>query len=103
VRDDAHGVEELAAEELQAHDPPGRVGREVLLQQQEVVRQPVLRIAQQRLELPVAFHQRDARACAVLLNSREKASAPFSTRTPRISSARMYESAYGTARALPRT
>src|SRR5439155_25523733 len=44
VRDHAHRIEQLAAEELHAHDALRRIGREVLLQHQEIVREPVLRL-----------------------------------------------------------
>ena len=68
VRNHAHGVQQLAAEELHAHDALGCVGVEVFLKQQQVVGKPVLRLFfQQSFELSKALHEHDARAAAALL------------------------------------
>ena len=49
MRLDAHGLEELAAEELEAHDPLLRIVRQVFLQEEEVVWQPYVRVAPEDL------------------------------------------------------
>jgi hypothetical protein len=68
VGDHAHRVEQLAAEELHAHDALGRVALDVFLQQEQVVGQPVLRFfIQQRFQVGETFDQHDARAAAALL------------------------------------
>ena len=65
---DPHRVEQLAAEEFQADDALVGVVRQVLLQQEQVVRQPDAGIAQEdRVDLRERFHHLDARAAAALI------------------------------------
>ena len=148
VRDDAHRVEQLAAEKLEAGDAALGIVREILLEQEQVVGQPDVRDRVQRSPRPAPAsrppecarrclpgpasaarasgspraYARSARgslnvidrgqsipsvrrsvACALLLNSSANTSAPLRTRAPSSSSERMYASASGTARVLPRT
>jgi hypothetical protein len=68
VRDHAHGVEQLAAEELHAHDARGRIGVQVFLQEQKIVGQPMFRpLLQQRFQVRAALDEHDARAASALL------------------------------------
>ena len=148
MRHDAHRVEQLAAEELEADDALVGIVRQIFLQQEQVVRQPDAGIAAKMASICVErVDHLDARAaaalvglqergpadlrsrrrasaatslnviergqsmpsvrssvaCALLLNSSANTSAPLSTRAPSSSSDRMYASASGTARVLPRT
>ena len=68
MRDHAHRVQELAAEKLHTHDAAGRIVGHVLLQEQQILRQPVPgMLRQKRLEVLEGFDQHDARAAAALL------------------------------------
>ena len=67
MRDDAHGIEEFAAEELHADDTFGGVDREVLLEEEQVVGEPnVGLIAEQTAGFIGTVEQVHARAAAAL-------------------------------------
>ena len=52
MRDDAHRIEQLAAEKLHAHDAPGGIALHILLQQKQIVRLPVPRVlGEKRLQV----------------------------------------------------
>jgi len=52
VRDDAHRVQQFAAEKLQPYDAPIGIVRQVLLKQEQIVGQPQRRIAgEERFDL----------------------------------------------------
>ena len=134
MRLDAHRVEQLAAEELEAHDALLGIVGQIFLQQEQVVGLPDRRVGgEDRLHVRERFDDVDARAaaalirlensrpsnldwrthaalptslnvidhgvsmpsvrssvaCALLLNSSAKTSAPLRTRAPRRSSVRM--------------
>ena len=68
MRDDAHGIEELAAEKLHADDSAGWVDLEILLQQEQVVGKPqVGTVIQQADQFRGGVQQEHARAAAALL------------------------------------
>jgi hypothetical protein len=73
VRDDAHRVEQLAAEQFEAHDAALRIVRAELLQEVEVVREPQGGIASEDgFDLLDALDDRDACAAAALVGLDER-------------------------------
>jgi hypothetical protein len=83
VRDHAHRIQELAAEELHAHDAARGVARHVFLQQEQVLGQPVLgALGKERLQVREALDEHDARAASALLGLEKRGKRNFACARP---------------------
>ena len=68
MRDDAHRIEQLAAEEFHAHDALGGIDLEIFLKQEQVVGEPeVGAVVEQADQFGGGVEQEHARAAAALL------------------------------------
>ncbi len=72
MRNNPHGIQQLTAEELHAHDTSRRIDREVLLEQKQIVGEPEVRaIAEKTLEFVGGVNQIHPRAAPALLRFKQ--------------------------------